>query len=637
MVGIEEYIRKNSNTQSITKSLVIDEYEFDFDGMAINYSALSTEEKKNVEKLIRLKNSDHILEVLKFREVEFDQIKGIGSKFINSILVLKDRLQIELKKISSSEIDYKNMGSELIISTRFKEMSIDEIGSILLEDIDNFLDGINESDQDIFQCRWGFIESELTLEKIGLKYHLTRERIRQKAETINNNLIRNMRLTQENIWLNLKDNINLQLQFKMKDLLSCFDNEGNFYKFLDYVCGGKNIKKTIRPDIAVDMLNVFFATHGASCSIIEIKEYIQNNISIEYFCPDNVLEYLDELGKVTIKDNMVHPKNLKKNEAAACILSEHSQGLPWLDVAKIVNVKNISRTNLNETRIDNQAFFDSDFLYLAGKGVYKNTKFMDFSEINIDLIFESLLVFFDKTNRTVFHLNEVYRNSKFLQKQDYYIIRYIVKMYGEDYGFYFDGKSQTDSVGVEKRFKNITQREVILQAMVANKRAMTKAEIACLLKSNSLAHASVYLDEMIKKKQVVQVDRMLYTIPDIAFADIELDKYLCGIQDVLNNEKRPIDPSVFKGILNDKLHASYSKCFYASIAKIYHQEKNWYRKKELYSLHEIQYENLRDAINIHCQSELDISSNFRNLSKYISITKESAQRAIRNWQLSLIH
>lgn len=632
-VELKTLYKKNPDIQTAIKFLTTD--EFDFDEMTINYSSLSPNEKKNLEKLVRLKSSRNILEVVNFKALEFDKIEGTGKKFINTILDLKERLRIDLQKISNGEIDYKNMESELIISTRFKDFSVEEIGVILLEDIDDFLDGIAPDKQEIFQCRWGFVEPESTLEEIGLKHNVTRERIRQKETKINNELIRNMRLTQENIWLNIKDNINFKLPVKMKYLSGCFDCEKNFYRFLGYICGDKGIKNIVRPDIQVDMLNFFFAKHGEPCSVYQIKEYIKTDSDLDSICANNVLDYLEELGKVQIKDGEVYPKYLKKNEAAACVLSSHPQGLPWLDVAKIVNAKNISRTDLNETRPDNQAFFDSDFVYLAGHGVYKNTKYINFSEIDTDSVFESLLEFFDETNRDVFHLNEVYHKSVFLQEQDYHVIRYIVKMYGEDYGFYFDGKSQTDSVGLEKDFKNITQKNVILQAMNANNKPMTKPEIASLLKSNSLGHASYYLDVMITDEQVVQVDRMLYTTPDIAYKEIDLPRYIDGIKDILFNENRPVDPSIFQHILNEKLDAAYSKYFYSSIAKKYYQKNNWYRKQNLYSLHEIKYNNLTDAINKHCKSELDTNSNFKKLSEHIAITRESAQISISNWQRSL--
>lgn len=635
-VELKTLYDKKHNIQTLNPLVEnVPEHEVDFDGMAINFSALSDIEKKNLEKLYRLKESEDILEVINFNSLEFERAEGIGKKFINTIFGLKERLQVEIGKISKGTVDYKNMESELILSTKFRRFSVEQVGTILLEDIDNFLDSIDEDEQEIFQYRWGFVELELTLEEIGEKHCVTRERIRQKEAKINGKLFRHMRLTQENIWLNLQDNINLKLPQAMEDLSDCFDKEKNFYRFLGHICGDKNISNIVRPDIQTDMLNLFFAEHGEPCSIYQAKEYIQANSSVSDSNADNVLDYLSELRKIAIRDEKVYPKYLNKNEAAACVLSKHPQGLPWLDLAKIVNSRAISKTDLNQDRPDNQALFDSDFVCLAGKGVYKHTKYMNFSEIDIDSVFESLLVFFDETNRDVFHLNEVCRKSVFLQDKDYYAIRYIVKMYGEDYGFYFDGKSQADSVGLEKGFKNITQKDVILQAMNANKKPMTKPEIAALLKSNSIAHAAYYLDVMIGDVQIVQVDRMLYTTPEIAYKEIDLPRYVAGIDEILLNERRPVDPSIFQHKLNNDFNETYSKYFYSSIAKNNYQKSNWHRKQNLYSLHDIQYNNLTDAINKHCKSYSDTNTNFKLLNDFIAITRESAQVSIENWKQTL--
>lgn len=613
----------------------ISEQELDFDGMAINFSSLSAIEKKNLEKLYRLKDSENILEVIKFNSLELDGTKGVGKKFISTIYGLKKKLQFEIEKISKGIIDYENMGSKLILSTKFRSIPVEQVGSILLEDIDNFLDSIEEDEQEIFQYRWGFIESELTLEEIGEKHKVTRERIRQKEAQINSKLIRNMRLTQENIWLNLQDNINLILPHTMMNLSGCFDKEKNFYKFLSYICGGINIGNIVRPDIQTDILNLFFAEYGEPCSIYQAKEYIQAHSSANDSNADNILEYLSELRKIEIKDENVYPKYLKKNEAAACVLSKHPQGLPWLDLVKIVNARAISRTELSQDHLDSHALFDSDFVYLAGKGVYKHTKYMNLSGIDIDSIFESLSVFFNETNRDVFHLNEIFRKSIFLQDKDYYAIRYIVKMYGEEYGFYFDGKSQVDSVGLKKGFKNITQKDVILQAMSMNKKPMTKPEVAALLKSNSIRHAGYYLDKMMGDEKVVQVDRMLYTTPEIAYKEIDLPCYIAGINEILFNEHRPVDPSIFQQKLNNNFNETYSKYFYSSIAKSNCQKNNWHRRQNLYSLHDIEYSSLTDAIDKHCKSDFDTNTNFKRLIEFIAITKESAQVSISNWQHAL--
>ncbi|MGM0609281.1 MAG: sigma factor-like helix-turn-helix DNA-binding protein [Candidatus Muiribacteriota bacterium] len=616
------------NHQSLSKYL----NEFNFDSISMNYLPLNDIEEKNIEKLKRLIGRKiNIKDIIFFNENEYLKMKGVGKLFINTILNLKEKLKNEFDRVFKGEIDYKKWESELILPNTFMEISTTEIGDMILDDLDNFLDKLNEEQQEIFQRRWGFVDSEATLEEIAFDYEITRERVRQKESAINELLTCYLRFSAENIWLNIKDDLDFKLQSKMENLSSCFDKERNFYKFLEFICGEKDIQNVIKPNIRPDILNVFFVKYGSPITYGEMVNYIEDELQLANVHIDNLLYYLSEINRIKIDNDKIYPLYLKKNEAAACILRDHPNGLPWFDVASLVNKSKISKTDLNVSRPDNQALKDSDYIYLAGNGVYKNTQFINSNETDKDAIFNALLLFFNETERHVFHLNEAYLNSSVLQLQDYYVIRYIVKMYGQDYGFYFDGKSQADSVSLKAKFENVTQKEVILQAMLSANKPMTKPEIASLLKSKSLNHASCYLDEMINNDQVVQVDRQLYTMAEIAYKDIYLPDYVNGIQDVLKNEKKPVEPSIIQEVLNEKLKVSYSKYFYTSIAKKFAQERNWFRKNNLYSLNEIPYTSLKHAISIHFQHEYNTSVNVQELKKYIAISDKVAQGAIYNW------
>ena len=606
----------------------------DLINLSIKYQSLSNDEIKVLEKLERLNLYKGISDLIYLDIGKLSSTEGIGKKYIITLKGLKKKIQYELVRISRDDKGFDEWESDLILNANVKTLSVHELGDILLEDIDGYLDGLDDDSLNIFQGRWGFVEPEETLQGIADKQGLTRERIRQKEKQINKSLMKILRLSQENIWGVIKEDVDLELASKMKGLSSCFESEKKFYTFLGCVSGDKDINSILRPDINLSVLNNYFSVNGFNKSYVEVEEYISESLLQDNSenKAGNIIHYLEEQDRLVVNKNNISPLNLKKHEAAACVLSTHPNGLPWRDVSHLVNSLSISRTNLLESRIDNQALSDSELIYLAGKGIYKHTKFIDFESVDIDSIFSVLLQFFDDTCRDVFHLNEVYHNSSILKSYDYYVVRYIVKMYGEDYGFYFDGKSQSDSVGVEDGFKNITQQDVILQAMHTNIKPMTKPEIASLLKSNSIAHASFYLDSLIKKELVVQVDRMLYTTPELAYKDIDVSIFVKGIEHILSEENRIVDPSIFQIVLNEKLHVNYSKAFYASIAKLYSSEMGWFRKHNLFSSKEITYKNLTDAINFHCDLESDDSINISLLNKHISITKDSARTSISNWR-----
>lgn len=234
----------------------------------------------------------------------------------------------------------------------------------------------------------------------------------------------------------------------------------------------------------------------------------------------------------------------------------------------------------------------------------------------------------------IFHLNECYQSSEYLKRFNYYEIRHFVKHFGEDYGYYFDGRSQSDSVGREKGFKNITQKDVIIEAMSSREKPFTKPEVAGLLKSKSLAHAAFYLDGLIDEARVVQVDLQMYTTPEQAYKNIDLKKYLHPMQHILEQCGKPLDASIFQQTLNPLLSVSYSKHFYMGIARCHAAEQGWYRAHGLYSVTPIAFNSLTDALNKYCTKDQPVKDSIEHLQQQIAITKDNATRIIHHWRNS---
>lgn len=105
---------------------------------------------------------------------------------------------------------------------------------------------------------------------------------------------------------------------------------------------------------------------------------------------------------------------------------------------------------------------------------------------------------------------------------------------GEEYGLYFDGKSNVESVSLEPDVKRITQTDVIIKVLNESKVAMTKQEIAERLRSKSLGHAGFYLNNLIEEGKVVRVDQMVYTTTEKAFSNIETKAIMQVIKDIMS-------------------------------------------------------------------------------------------------------
>lgn len=608
----------------------------DTSNMRISLAGIDAKFVKALEKYARHINAndlnENIDEVLKFDRRVLIKLPTFGNSVVDKLIEFQKLIENEIELIVSGCVNYENFESNLIVPKRLIQLPLIKIEGILLEDIDAYFDILSDDDADIAQRRWGFVDDKQTLEEIAESFGLTRERIRQKEVKINKNFVRHMRLSQQVLWQLIEPNLSSDISNVIKNIFSCFSSEKEFYNFLDLVCGQERLIEYVYPEIEKTVLNIFFVENGAPILIDDIKEYLTDINLAKVRNINNAISYLEKQNVITIEGEYVWPKYLGKAEATACVLVKHQKGLPWLDVAKIVNNNSYSRTPIQEERLENAAFELPDYIFLGGKGVYKHTKFIDSANISLDEIFLELMEYVESVSRDVFHLNEGYHASSKLQTYDYYEVRYFVKNFGEDYGFYFDGRSQADSVGIKKGFKNITQKDVIIETMIRNIKPLTKPQIASLLKSKSLDHASYYLDELISAGQVVQVDRMLYTVPELAYKDIDLEKYVKEIENLLRKYAKPVEPSVFRNELNILFSKSYSKHFYASIARLYTRKEGWFRKYNLYSIREIPFLNLNAMLNGICDSELTINENIDLLQKYIAIDQKSADRAIRNWQ-----
>ncbi|EGD4713716.1 RNA polymerase subunit sigma-70 [Escherichia coli] len=619
-----------------TANMGIDFAKVDISQMRLSLAGVETKHTKALEKFGRYLKTEDMGEMLQaILHAEYEQLVAIptwGKGSITKLLAFRDRLREEIIAIQNGDIDYLALESVLIVPKRLINCPLNKLEAVLLEDIESYFDKSSEMKVDIAQRRWGFVEEKKTLEEIGADYVVSRERIRQIQADIRQEFLGHMRISQPLVWEALEPEISPDLSVKMQTLFSCFSSERDFFEFLDMVSGQTELIAHVYPEIDKAILNTYFAENGAPIHLDDIREFIPSVCSIEIPYVDNAIRHLAQQGVIQLKDENVYPLQLKKAEASACVLIKHEKGLPWLDIAKLINGNNYSRSPVYEDRLDHEAFNQPEYIYLSGKGTYKHTCFIDVDAALIDDIFLEMMEYAEKNSRPVFHLNEFYQASRNLKKHDYYVIRHFVKHFGEDYGFYFDGKSQTDSIGLEKGFKNITQKDVIVEAMNNSDKPLTKPEIANLLKSKSLAHASFYLDDLIERGSVVQVDHMLYTTPACAYKNIVIDDYVAALHALLLHFGKPVEPSIFKAQLNMQFERSYSKYFYASLARLNAKAQGWHRKHSLYSATEIPFSNISSAMDMLCDSGAPLQQNIDALQANIAITRETAAIAIRNWR-----
>lgn len=628
----ELYSKASDFLPLTSKTVSVSERCYDVQSdMQLNLTQLHPDELKAVTKLGRAMGKADIQTILNINTLEPDQMNSLGKRSRSALQNIRSRLIIELELIEDEALNYHLGHSSLIIASVQSFESVTTLGRYILERLDLYLAGLDEKSQLIFQHRWGFIDEQLTLSEIGEKFSVTRERIRQLESKINERLNTYLALDEKNLWDNAKSLPTHELTLQMSELSSCFLDQKNFHEFLTFVSHGRvtSVATSISPPL--NLLDNYFALHGTSIPLKDALQQIQHSVGGDEKDAYNALHYLQSRGKITLTQSEVRPLRLGKHEAAAAILSEHTNGLPWLDIVRHVNRRGISRNQLSE-KVAGHGLQDSQLMYVAGTGIYRHTRFIDFSTINENFIFETLNNYLSQYSGKVSHLSQAYESSPALRENDYYIVRYIVKMRGEVHGIYFNGKSQTDSISQNQSFDLYSQKSVILQAMSHRKNPMTKSEIAQLLKSRSSDHASLYIHEMTQANQIVQVDRMLYTTPEIAYKNLDLNKMRSYIASTLKTYDKPVDPSIIQLELNCILEESYSKFFYSSLARYFAQQHYWHRRQNLFAFSPISFSSLTDVIDRFCSAGAGIGTNIEALLHHVAITEDAAKISIYNWR-----
>jgi hypothetical protein len=508
----------------------------------------------------------------------------------------------------------------------------------LIEDVENYLWTLDEMKMDIALSRWGFNQQHGSLEEIGTRYKVTRERIRQLEKPINTNLPLHLTIQPKALWANFREKMTEDLTVLLPNLAKCFATDKLFYAFIELCCQVErgSIREIIFTKINTKIINQLFCTNPSPINQEIIINELMSNYGYSKASVINGLKQLEINNKIEITEAGIYPKNLNKKEAVAHALASYPTGLPWKDIVRIVNKKGYSSTLFDETRTAS-GFHDSDFVYLCDHGTFRSLIFLDLEQFNIPVVMQQLLDYFKEKQTKAMHLHDYFYQSKDDRSDiEYFTLRHLVREFGEEYGLYFDGQSGTDSVSLDPDLKRITQADVIIKVLNESKVAMTKQEIAERLRSKSLGHAGFYINNLIEEGKVVRVDQMVYTTPEKAFSNMDIKAIMSVIQGIMNASPNIIvEADIFREYVNMELNLSYSKYIYMALVKTQLKELAWHRNNTLFSKKPMPYKNLLDICKQLCSPEYSKSQNAKIIQQSIWLTDAVTSDAIQQWKWQL--
>lgn len=553
-----------------------------------------------------------VRDLMNLDPLSFAELPSIGKQYVQTL----DELQRQLPSLLDAHAKMlSSLGS----------IEFNEIDNVLIQDVESYLWALDEMKIDIALSRWGFNHQHETLEEVASRHNnsdgkpLTRERIRQIEKFINDNLPLQLTIPSKILWANIRAKMTEDLTVLLPNLAKCFATDKLFYAFIELCCQVEagSISKIIFTKIRTEIINsLFCSTPSPVAQEIFINE-LMSNYGYDKASAIHGIKQLEKSLNIKVTEQGIYPIKLARAEAVAHVLASHPEGLPWKDIAKIVNAKGCSSTKMDEMR-STHGFNDFEYIYLCGKGSYRNLIFLDLKQFDIPAVMQHLIDYLKQKQMSVSHLHDYYVQTKGLRSEiEYFTLRHLVREYGEGYGIYFEGKSNVDSVSLAPDSGHITQADVIIKVLNESKVAMTKQEIAERLKSKSIRHASFYLNNLRDEGRVVRIDKMVYTTPEKAFRNIDTASVMQVIREILNIKDVIVEADVFREYVNMELNLSYSKYIYAALVNTQLKELGWHRHNMLFSKTPIPYKNLLDMCKQLCNPKLSNSDNTKILQQAV--------------------
>jgi len=205
-----------------------------------------------------------------------------------------------------------------------------------------------------------------------------------------------------------------------------------------------------------------------------------------------------------------------------------------------------------------------------------------------------------------------------------------LKEYGSRQGIYFDGKSGTHTLALQKVQERITNKKVILNVFRKQNKALRIEEIKIHLQGHiSTQTITLLIGECLDSNVLVRVDPSTYCLPDIAFSRIGRATISNKVNEYLSHYEL-IEHDFLRERLNAELNLSYSKFFYNAFVKYYAKENRWYHSIDLVSAKELDFLRTVEALKDYLKSKETFKDDCEFLLNFYGVSRLTLSRYAMN-------
>ena len=603
-----------------------------------NFGRKSLKEIK--EFLVKEDVKDIIVDPVKWGKIREDLILKEKENKLSNIEIQNNLRGIKKTLFKDFDQFKDNYLSEEKIKIK-KDISNIELEKLILEDINCALSLLSEKMNLVFKGRYGYMQNFETLEGLGKKLNVTRERVRQNESDINKTLIKIGKIDRYSLveFFNKFKSISFHKLFPQLDINftnTSHSNSGGditrdrLVAFMESYCGVKeNYFTTPERELwhfDSERLKEIFVFTPAGVSTDDFIEIIKDNYGYDDFTSKSALEFMNKKEFIKIVDEKVYPIKINKNEEVAHILLNYPDGLHWKEICKIGN-KSYTKNKWDLERIvgDSSLSMNSNpHIYLIDKGKHRLIKYLLLEVEDKDQIISFTIDLLNDLNLDQSDLEKIYKKIIEIEKYqnlNFYDFRAIIKLFGEEKSLYHSGKSSQNTISFNKDIKSISLKDKIREIIENSNDEISQKEInKKLQKSNEQLPLSTHLDILENENVIFKINPGIY----LNFKDAirlcdqkEVEEYLDEVLD-----QYEFITSVFiREKINEDLGYGLSTSYYTSLVKVLAKQNNWFYGFNYLSKNQERTMATDEYIKSNYDNNLSINENFSNFSKKIGVSK----------------
>lgn len=598
----------------------------------LHFGMLHSEERKAHAKLARiLEREPTVRDLLDFSPSELAEQGGVGRKTLRALEELRGRV---CEAVGALEASPTGLQRGLLVVERPELFTLGDIDGPLVEDVDAFVSALDDQPRDVLSGRTGYRAPRRELRAIGEDQGVSRERVRQIESALLEQLPRSLRI-HPNVVRSLVDGRDAaEVAAALAGLAGQFDERRHFLRFVE-LCAGVEPghffdASPYAPPIPPSDVDGFFVEEPAPVPRPILLAWMESKYGVIAEELQRFVDWLIEEGRLAADGGGVRPRALTLGQAVAHVLVDQPVGLPWRQIAELVNERECTRSPMDTARSASH-FQTAPRVYLYGSGRYRHLRFFDLSGVDIGRVLDAVGDLLRSRGVDSGNLQNIHHAIGAQLKLGYFELRHLVSAYGEEAGLYFTGASRVDTVALRADGERVPLVEAVYRMIADSDTALSHEEVTARLHSRNGALAHHLLSQLVAQGRIGQAQGGSYQTTERLHEQIDVERLTAIIEGLLS-EQGPavVDADVLRERANRELRINRGRDFYVALLRGLAKERGWHVRRTLFSRTPVPWNSLTDVVRSCVQPDRETDAVLAEVRAKVRLTELIASTAVRH-------